>query len=375
MRRKLLIPEIALAPPQSAGHPLEVAQFHAWRLKEPVSGRRYTVVEIQSRNGGTGYGEGGPCTAAEIAEARAALNGRRASEWEFIRARLSKAPAIEAAVNNAMLDLLARSRNVPIYQLLGGPTRFKARVLARLDGTDESAVAGPLERARRQGFRAFTLPVLQRDAMIPLQEYVDRVRARVAKMQGMAGAGAEWVLDGAASLTPGDAATLAVALEKVYPIWFDEPTGVATTDALAKITDDTVMPIGIGREIHEIAGFQNLLRFGSVNVARPSLGLNSLVKIKRIAAIAETHYVAVAPYHNGGPIGVLAGIHLAAALPNSFILDVPIPAADQDATMRAELTSGNHEAAEDGFAPLMNRPGLGVEVNRKALDAYSEERI
>jgi galactonate dehydratase len=204
---------------------------------------------------------------------------------------------------------------------------------------------------------------------------VDRVRARVAKMQGMAGAGAEWVLDGAASLTPGDAATLAVALEKVYPIWFDEPTGVATTDALAKITDDTVMPIGIGREIHEIAGFQNLLRFGSVNVARPSLGLNSLVKIKRIAAIAETHYVAVAPYHNGGPIGVLAGIHLAAALPNSFILDVPIPAADQDATMRAELTSGNHEAAEDGFAPLMNRPGLGVEVNRKALDAYSEERI
>ena len=99
-------------------------------------------------------------------------------------------PAMEAAVNNAMLDLLARSRKIPIYQFLGGPTRFKARVLARLDGADEVSAAGPLERAKRQGFRAFTMPALQRDAMIPLQEYVDRVRARVAKMQAMGGAGA-----------------------------------------------------------------------------------------------------------------------------------------------------------------------------------------
>src|SRR6185436_11688336 len=217
MRRRLFVPDVALAPPQAAGHPLEIVQFHAWRMKEPVSGRRYTVVEIQSRSGDAGYGEGGPATAAEIVEARAATSGRRATESEFIRARLAQMPAMEAAVNNAMLDLVARSRKIPIYQFLGGPTRFKARLLARLEGADEVAAAGPLERAKRQGFRAFTMPALQRDAMIPLQEYVDRVRARVAKIQTMGGAGAEWVLDGAAALTPGDAATVAVALEKTYP--------------------------------------------------------------------------------------------------------------------------------------------------------------
>src|SRR5436309_6279334 len=107
MRRRLLVPDVALAPQQAAGHPLEIVQFHAWRLKEPVSGRRYTVIELQSRSGDAGYGEGGPATAAEIAEARAATTRRRATEWEFIRARLAQAPAMEAAVNNAMLDLLA----------------------------------------------------------------------------------------------------------------------------------------------------------------------------------------------------------------------------------------------------------------------------
>lgn len=361
--------------PQSANHPLTISGFRAWRLKEPVSGRRYTVVKVQSQNGDFGYGEGGPALAAGIVEARAAVVGRRASDSEFIRARLGAIPAMEAAAGNAMLDLMSRSKRVPIYQYLGGPTRFKARLLAQLEGTDETSTSAPLERAKRLGFQAFTMPVLQRDAMIPLQEYVDKVRRRVASFQAKGGAGAEWVLDGAAGLTPGDAAMVATALEKTHLIWFDEPTAVNSTDALAKIVDGSVMPIGIGRKITDIGAFQNLLRFGSLNVLRPSLGLNSLTKIKRMAAIAETHYVAVAPYHSGGPIGTLAGVHLAAALPNFFMQEVPMPAADRDAAMRAEITSGNKEVAEKGFAALLNRPGLGFEVSEKALDMYSEERI
>ena len=375
MRRRLPDFAFAFAPPQNASHPLAIAQFRAWRVKEPVSGRRYTVVKLQSQSGDTGYGEGGPATAAEIVEARSVVTGRRASESEFIRARLDSSPAMEAAVSNAMLDLVSRSKRLPIYQYLGGPTRFKARLLAQLEGVDENSTAAALDRAKRQGFQAFTMPALLRDGMIPLQEYVDRVRKRVAAMQAKGGAGGEWVLDGAAGMTPGDAATIAAALEKTHLMWFDEPTGVLTTDGLAKITDESVMPIGIGRKIHDIGTFQNLLRNASLNVLRPSLGLNSLTKIKRMAAIAETHYVAVAPYHSGGPIGTLAGIHLNAALPNSFIQEVPMPASDRDAAMRAELTSGNKELADKGFAALLNRPGLGFEVNERALDTYSEERV
>ena len=218
------------------------------------------------------------------------------------------------------------------------------------------------------------MPALQRDAMIPLQEYVDRVRKRVASIQTKGGSNGEWVLDGAGGLTPGDAALVATALERNHLVWFDEPTSVLTTDGLAKITDESVMPIGIGRSVHDIGVSEPAaVRLGQL--LRPSMGLNSLCKIKRIAAIAETHYVAVAPYHGGGPIGTLAGIHLAAALPNSYIQEVPIPASDHDAAMRAELTSGNREVADKGFAALLNRPGLGIDVNERALNTYSEERI
>jgi len=373
-RRKLPYVSAAFAPPAAGDHPLLITQFRAWRIKEPVSGRRYTVVRLQGQSGDAGYGEGGPALGAEIAEARTSIAGRRATESEFVRAKLAHLPALEAAVSNAMLDLVSRVKKIPIYQYLGGPVRFKARLLAQLEGTDEISIGPSLERAKRQGFLAFTMPALQRDAMIPLQEYVDRVRKRIAAIQAKGGAGAEWVLDGAGTMTPGDAAAVATALERTHPVWFDEPTNVLTHDGLAKIVEESVMPIGLGRKITDIGTFQNLLASGSVNVVRPSLGLNSLAKIKRIAAIAETHYNAISPYHSGGPIGALAGVHLNAALINAYAQEIPIPASDRDAAMRAEITSGAKEVGDKGFAMLINRPGLGFEINDKALDAYSEER-
>src|SRR4051794_34948767 len=121
MRRRLPELDWAFAPPQSTNNPLTIAQLRAWRVKEPVSGRRYTVVKLQSQSGDTGYGEGGPVTASEIGEAKTAVIGRRATESEFIRARLKAIPAMEAAINNAMVDLVSRARKIPIYQYLGGP--------------------------------------------------------------------------------------------------------------------------------------------------------------------------------------------------------------------------------------------------------------
>ncbi len=363
------------APPAAADHPLRIVEFRAWRVKEPDSNRRYTVVRLGSQGGASGYGEGGPALAAEITAARAAAVGRRATESEYIRAALHALPSMEAAVSNAMLDLVSRAKGLPIYQYLGGPVRYKARILAHLEGKTAAEAAPSLERAKRQGFQVFTTAVPQRDAMIPLRAYVDQVRKHVADMQALAGASAEWVLDGGGAMTPGDAASVAVALERLHPVWFDEPTGAVRPDALSKITDESVMPIGVGRTVTGIDGFQSLLASGSVNIVRPDLGLNSLTKIKRVAAIAETHYVAVAPFHNGGPIGALAGIHLNAALIHAYAQQIPAPASDRDAAMRAEIASGVKESGDRGFFALVNRPGLGFEVNERALDAYSEERI
>jgi len=375
MRKKIWSNLPAFAPQAAVTDRLSIANARGWRLREPSSGRRYTVLRLETRGGLVGYGEGGPVSAAEIADAKAAAIGRRPNETEFIRHRLAAVPAMEAAVNCAFLDLLGKDTRTPVYQFLGGPTRFKARVLAHLEGRTEDELATPLRRAVSQGFKAFTVPIPTRDSLWRMQAYVDAVRERVGRVRGLAGADLDFVLDAGGALTPGDAALLARAFEKDHLMWFDEPTNVLTNDGLARIADESVMPLGMGRMVTDIATFQNLLRWGSIDLLRPSLGLNSISKIKRMAAIAETHYVAVAPHHDGGPIATAAGIHLAASLPNFFIQQIPFPTSDRDAAMRAAITSGNQETAKDGFAPLRNRPGFGIDVDERALDQYSEERV
>src|SRR5262249_10833985 len=91
---------------------------------------------------------------------------------------------------------------------------------------------------------------------------------------------------------------------------------------------------------------------------------------RRIAAMAEPYYVAVAPRHDGGPVATAAAIHLAASLPNFFIQHIPLPEADDDMRMRIELLGAPVERISDGFAAIPAGPGLGINVNEAALEKY-----
>ena len=88
--------------------------------------------------------------------------------------------------------------------------------------------------------------------------------------------------------------------------------------------------------------------------------------------MAETYYTAVAPYHDGGPIGTAAALHLAASLPNFVIQQIPFPDAEEDQRMRAEIAGAAIETVKDGFASLLTGDGLGITVNEQALAKYAE---
>ncbi len=273
MRRKIWGNLPAFAPQAAPTDKRAIANLRGWRLHEPSSGRRYTVLRLETREGIVGYGEGGPAPHAEILEARTAAVGRRPNETEFIRHRLAAFPAMEAAVNNAFLDILAKAANTPVYQVLGGPTRFKARVLASLEGPSTEALEIQLKRAMHSGFKAFTVPIPSRDSMPRMQSDVDAIRARIDRMRSVTGPDMDFVLDAAAALTPGDAALLATSFEKHHLMWLDEPTPVLTSDGLGKITQESVMPVGLGRFVHDIGMFQDLLRWGAIDLLRPSLAI------------------------------------------------------------------------------------------------------
>src|SRR5258707_10270686 len=85
----------AFAPPPAGDDRLAITGLRAWRLREPASQRRYTVVKLESRGGTAGYGEGASAVATDVTEARSAIAGRRATDAEFMRSRLAGFPAME----------------------------------------------------------------------------------------------------------------------------------------------------------------------------------------------------------------------------------------------------------------------------------------
>jgi galactonate dehydratase len=89
-----------------------------------------------------------------------------------------------------------------------------------------------------------------------------------------------------------------------------------------------------------------------------------------MAVIAETYYIAAAPYHDGGPIATAAALQLAGSIPNFFIQQIPLVQAEEDRRMRAELAGAGLETVKDGFAALPTGAGLGISVNEEALKKY-----
>ena len=355
-----------------ANSPLQITALRDYPLREPVSGRTYTVIKLQTRGGLEGYGECGSVTATDLAQTVKAVLGKEATQFETVRFQLkSTSSGLAAALNMAMLDVVGRSVKAPVYQVLGGPTRNKCRALAPLEGSTDAELTASVRRARDAGFRAFLVPTPPTTGRNQGQAFVLAARKRLETLRDAAGPGTDFALDCGASLPPGDAASLAAAFERFHLLWLDEPSPALNLQALRKISAENVTPLGVGRFIEQPAAFQDLLREEAIDILRPDISLNGISRIRQMAAIAESYYTAIAPFHNGGPVASAAAFQLAASLPNFFIQQIPLPQAEQDRKMRAAV-AGNIESVKDGFAVLPTGPGLGITVNEKALEEYKE---
>jgi galactonate dehydratase len=346
----------------------EIVEMRVYQVREPVSGRSYTVVKLRTQSGLIGWGEAGRVSATDVEKAKSRVIGKPATAY----AVTSTDTPLDAAVNCAMHDITGKAVSAPVFRVLGGPTRFKARALASLSGGTDAELTASLNALAKAGFQAFDVPIPGINWRNQGQAFDKAARARMDGLRAGAPDTANFVLRGSGTLTAGDAAAVASSLERFHLLWFDEPCPVTNLRTIKKIAEETVTPLGFGREITSASVFQDLLREGVVDILRPSIQRDGITRIRQIAAMAETYYVAVAPNHDGGPIATAAAIQLAASLPNFFIQSVPTPVDDRDRRMRAELVSEPIETVRDGFFSIPNTPGLGITVNEPALEKYKE---
>ena len=343
----------------------------------------WLFVKVSTDEGLYGWGEGslhGAVRAVETAiqELGATLIGQDPAgverHWQALYHawRWRGGPTLStalAALDIALWDIEGKRLGVPVYRLLGGPFRPRLRAYAShwLAGveTPEAAFEGAREAVRR-GFSAFKWTAFDRER---LRENEAREIARAAGLMAAAREGAgpdvEIFVECAERLSPRTAVLAARAFAPHRPGWFEEPIPFENVRAMIQLQRELPVPIATGERLLSRWEFRELLEGGGCKVIQPDLmHAAGITEVRKIAALADTYYIPVAPHNPGGPICMLAAMHLSAAIPNFLILEQM----EDERPLRDQLCTEPVRYADGSFA-LPTGPGLGTDLN---LDALAE---
>ncbi len=260
-----------------------------------------------------------------------------------------------SGVDQALWDIKGKALGVPVYELLGGPTRDRVRVYLHA-GSPESIRAGIA-----RGFTAFkTGPAKRRAArIVETKGFVERLAERFAELRDAAGPENDVAIDFHGAVPPATAKLLIKALEPHQPLFVEEPVQCQNVDVLADVARGTFLPIATGERIFTKWGFREILEKRAAAILQPDLcHAGGITEVRLIAGMAEAYYTAIAPHNPMGPISLAAGLQVAASIPNFFC--------QEQVTLGEEYIKRPFQV-ENGYVPIPTGPGLGIELDEEAL--------
>ncbi|MCS7315057.1 MAG: galactonate dehydratase [Bryobacterales bacterium] len=330
---------------------------------------RWLFLKIHTDAGIVGLGEpileGRARTCAEaVREVEPYLVGkdprRVVHHWQAIyrHAFYRGGPILTSALSGidiALWDIKGKALGVPVYELLGGPTRTRVRVYAHA-GTPEL-----LKKRMAQGFTAFKCgPAKRRPSRyIETPAEVEYAAERFAELRRIAGKDKDIAIDFHGAISPATAKLLIKALEPYQPMFVEEPINCQNHDVMAEIARSTYLPIATGERVFTKWGFLEVLQKGAARVLQPDLcHAGGITECRLIAGMAEAFYATIAPHNPLGPISLAAGIQLAASIPNFLC---------QEQVSLGEGYLKQPFVVKDGYVDIPTGPGLGIELDENAM--------
>jgi galactonate dehydratase len=273
----------------------------------------------------------------------------------------------------ALWDLAGMALGLPVYQLMGGKFRDKVRIYCDSDMDvpigEESDRKLPWIKA--QGFTAMKIDL--DDATDPARfdavnwtasnGEIDRMVKWVAHVRESIPANMELACDMHGRYDAPTGKKVAKALEPFRLMWLEEAVPPEDIDAMADIRHSTSTPIACGENIYMRWGFRELLQKEAVDIIQPDFQkVGGLAEAKKVANLAQTFYIPVAPHCVVSPVGLMATAHACTTYPNFLACEWHwINHLD---TWKTFVKEG--EIIVNGSVTPSDKPGLGVEMDEEA---------
>lgn len=285
-----------------------------------------------------------------------------------------------SAIDHALWDISAKALNVPVYRLLGGHVRERIRVyLGVYSAPEPEVIRDHCESMRAQfGLTAFKLSPYRVDIHAnPWSKVIRSTEQWVASLVDLCAADVEFAFDAHAKLfEPWQAVELGNALAPFYPLFYEEPIRPENIEVWGRLNSQLKVPLATGESLYSRFEFLRLMQVAGADIIQPDIcAIGGLLEMRKIAAIAEAHYVTVAPHNPMGPLATAVNVHFCAAQPNFKILEYRLPTG---AVYHGDgiATDGTEDAAyvldpylpRDGYLDLRpERAGWGVEIDEEYL--------
>ena len=275
-------------------------------------------------------------------------------------------------VEIALWDVAGKALGLPVYQLMGGKVRDRVRVYCdsgnrEMTPGDERSLAR-IRQIQKMGFTATKIDI--DDAADPARfdrvnwtasnGEIDHMLARIAFTRENYPKNIDLAVDmhGRYDATTGK--RVAKEVEKFKLLWLEEPVPAENIDAMRDIRASTSTPICCGENVYLRHGFREILEKRAADIVMPDFQkCGGLLEARKIADMAHTYYVPVAPHAVTSPIGMMATAHVCAAIPNFLVQEWHW--IDSPDLWRNWVKQG--EIIENGFISPTDSPGLGVEMN------------
>ena len=267
-----------------------------------------------------------------------------------------------SAVDTALWDILGKSLNVPVYQLLGGKANDKVRIYVNgwfAGAKTPREFAEKAKTAVKRGVTAMKWDPFGKAYLEISNKDLNTALECVGAVREAVGNDIDLLIEGHGRFNISTGIKIAKELEQFKPMWFEEPVPPDNLDALKAVRDKSPVAISAGERLYTRWDYIPMFETHAADFIQPDIShAGGISELKKIASQAECKYIGFAPHNPSGPVANAATLQLAACCPNFSILEIMY----SDVEWRKDVTDESL-VYNDGYISIPDRPGLGIEIN------------